>query len=60
MWGRGSEEFGPALAQMKHYKAAGEDGIVAEFMNMGGKEVRECILLLLHAVWRHGDWNAAL
>ena len=37
---------------MKHYKAAGEDGIVAEFMKMGGKEVRECILLLLNAVWR--------
>jgi hypothetical protein len=25
-----SDELGPALKQMKHYKAAGEDGIVAD------------------------------
>ena len=50
MWSE--DELGPALSQMKHYKAAGEDGIVAEFMKLGGEEVRACILLLLNAVWR--------
>ena len=50
MWS--SDELGPALKQMKHYKAAGEDGIVAEYMKLGGKEVFDCILLLLNAVWR--------
>jgi hypothetical protein len=43
MWA--NEEFGPALAQMRHYKAAGEGGVVAGFMKMGGKEVCECMLL---------------
>jgi hypothetical protein len=50
MWS--SDELGPALKQMKHYKAAGEDGIVAEYMELGGTEVFDCILLLRNAVWR--------
>jgi hypothetical protein len=50
MWS--GDEFSPALSRMKHYKAAGEDGIVAEFMKIGDKKVHDCVLLLLNAVWR--------
>jgi hypothetical protein len=46
------EEVKWALSSMKHYKAAGEDGMLAEYMKLGGNGVMECILLLLNAVWR--------
>ena len=53
MWS--GDELGPALKQMKPYnKAAGEGGIVAEFMKFGGKKVFDCILLLLILITQYG------
>ena len=58
------EEILSAMYSMKNNKAPGEDGISAELLKCGGREVEAFIIKLIQSAWEHEnipeDWRSAI